>query len=171
MLPFGANRVLDCLPAFRQRRGQLAQQAGRRLAILSAALQDARDKRRVNLRRPRVRHCGHRLLERLGESIGVLTVGTARRQYIGACAQVADQRQLERARPCPQLTDGQGGDRLEGGQKTGEALRVEMAGTGANQLDRQRVDAGNAGEFVAGDCRQATKERWRQVAHDVASRR
>ena len=49
-----------------------------------------------------------------------------------------------------------------------QPLRVETAGAGSDQLERQRIDARQPGEFVGGDARQPPEERRRQIVMDVA---
>ena len=49
-----------------------------------------------------------------------------------------------------------------------QALRIESAGAGADQLERHRVNPRHAGELVGGDPRQPPEERRRQVVMDVA---
>ena len=90
------------------------------------------------------------------------------RQHVGARAQVLDERQLERARPRPQLAHRQRRDRLEGGDEPVQALRVETAGAAADQLEGQRIDARQSGEFVGRDPGQPPIERGRQIVADVA---
>ena len=49
--------------------------------------------------------------------------------------------------------------------------RWASIGTGANQLDRQRIDTGHAGELVGGNPRQSPVERRRQVVVNIFRRR
>ena len=101
------------------------------------ALQQPGDERRMHLRRPlagargRVssaaasRSACHAMRARLGE-------------HVAARAQVIDQRELQRARPRPQLAHRQRRDRLEGGDESLQPLRVEPAGA-ASRSARARA--------------------------------
>src|SRR5690606_7204209 len=79
-----------------------------------------------------------------------------------------EQRQLERARPCPELPDGQWRDRLERVDEAMESLRVEAARAVPYELPSHRVDPRKAGELVRGDGRQPTVERGWKIVSDVA---
>ena len=74
-------------------------------------------------------------------------------------------------RPRPELADRQRRDRLERRDEPLQALRIEAAGAAADQLERHRVDARQAGELVGRDPRQSRKNAGRQVVVDVAERR
>ena len=88
-----------------------------------------------------------------------------------SAAQVLDQRELQRARPRPELADRERRDRLERGDEALQPLRVEAAGAATDQLERQRVDARRPGELVGRDGRKPPEERRRQIVVDVARRR
>ena len=97
-------------------------------------------------------------------------MGAARRQDVGSRAQVLDQRELQRRRPRPQLAHRQRRDRLKCRDEPVQPLRIEPAGAAANQLERHRVNARQAGELVGGDPRQPPEERRRQIVVNVAQR-
>ena len=97
--------------------------------------------------------------------------GAARRDAVGPRAHVLDERQLQRARPRPELADGQGRHRLEGRDEAVQPLSVEPARAAPDQLEGQRVDARQPGELVRRDRRKAPKERGWQVVVDVAGGR
>ena len=79
----------------------------------------------------------------------------ARRQrLVGEAPQVLDQRQLQHARPRPQLADRQRRDALVAVEEHRELLAVEAAVAVADQLDRHRVDARVAGVLARGERRQ-----------------
>jgi hypothetical protein len=81
---------------------------------------------------------------------------------------VIEQRQLQCARPRPELADGERGDGLEGADEPLEPLRVEAARARPDQFERQGVNAGESGEFVGSDAGKPLEERGRQVVMDVA---
>jgi hypothetical protein len=164
---FGSNRVLDGAIAHGQRRVELAVQRSGRGAEFARALQQPGHERRVDVRRKRARR-ERPALQRTRQAIGMLAVRASFRQDVAAQAQVLDQRQLERARPRPQLADRERRDRLERGHEAVQPLRVQAAGAAPDQFERQGVDAGQPGEFIAGDHRQPPEEGRRQVVMDVA---
>ena len=134
------------------------------------SLQQADDERRVELVRPgaqalpdprATRRAGRRRADARGSSAST----------IRPRPQVVDQRQLEHARPRPQLAHRQRRDGLEGRDEPVQALRIETAGAVADELEGHRVDAWKAGELVGRDPRQALVERRRQIVADVACRR
>jgi hypothetical protein len=78
------------------------------------------------------------------------------------------QRQLQRARPGPELADRERGDGLEGADEALQPLRVEPARAGSDQLERQGVNAWESGELVGRDLRKPLEERRREIVMDVA---
>ena len=169
MLSFRADRVLDRLTARLQRGVELLVQAGGHRAEGARALEQPGDEGVVHLRRPRV-NPPNSGFDRLGQPVRGQPVAAARREGIAARAQVVEQRELERARPRPDLADRQRRDRLEGADETLQPLRVHSSRARSNELERQRVDAWKPGELVGSDAGQPPEEGRGQVVMDVARR-
>jgi hypothetical protein len=81
---------------------------------------------------------------------------------------MVEQRQLQRARPGPELADRERGDGLEGADEALQPLRVEPARAGSDQLERQGVNAWESGELVGRDLWKPLEERRREIVMDVA---
>ncbi len=81
--------------------------------------------------------------------------------------EVLDERELQHARPRPELADGERGDRLEGVQPAHELGAVEAAVAVADQLDRERVDAGVPRLLPRGELGQLAVVAAREVLADV----
>ena len=73
------------------------------------------------------------------------------RQHVASSTKVFDKRQLQHARPGPELAHRQRRDRLKGGDESRKTLRVEVARAGSNQLQRQGMNAGHAFELIGDD--------------------
>ncbi len=169
MSSFRPDCVLDGLADRSQRIVELVPELARRRAPLARALQHADDERRVQLLWPEPgrQRSG---IERAGQAVGVLTMGAADGENVGAGPQVLDQRKLEGARPGPQFADGQRSDRLKGGDEPVQPLCVEMSGTSPDQLEGHREHARLAGRLVGGDLWQLLVEGGRQIVMNVADR-
>ncbi len=74
-----------------------------------------------------------------------------RQQFLGQPAQVLDERQLQHARPRPQLADRQRRDALVAVQELDQLLAIEPAVAVADQLDGDRVDARVTGVLARGE--------------------
>ncbi len=155
-------------PRSRQRGVEVAPEPAGREALLAGMLQQADDEGRMHRFGPAAPVGAP--LRGIGDAIGDEAMFAAGRKDIGPGAQVVEQRQLERARPRPQLADGQRRDRLERRDEAVQALRVEPARAVTDELQRHRIHAGQAGELVGGHRRQPSIERGRQVVTDVARR-
>ena len=81
---------------------------------------------------------------------------------------MVEQRELEDARPCPELADRERRDRLEGADEPLQALRVESAGARSDQFERERVDAGKPGEIVGRNAGKPPEEAGWKIVMDVA---
>ena len=86
--------------------------------------------------------------------VGGAAGGARRQQLLGQAAQVFDERQLQHARPRPELADRQRRDALVAVQELDQLLAIEPAVAVANQLDRDRVDARLTGVLARGERRQ-----------------
>ena len=89
--------------------------------------------------------------------VGGAARGSCREQLFGQAAQVLDERQLQHARPCPQLADRQRRDALVAVQKLDELLATQAAVAVADQLDRDGVDARLTGVLTRGERRQCAR--------------
>ena len=89
-------------------------------------------------------------------------------ELVGSHAQVVEQRELQRAGPCPELAHRERRHRLEGADEPLQPLRIEPAAARSNQLERERVGARKPGELVGGDARKPFEKRRRQIVLDVA---
>ena len=161
-----SDRVFECLAARGQQRIQLAPQLPGLRFRLTRSLEEADDKGRRDVRRP------HALrLRRRRQAIGGAPMRPIGGEHVRAFAQVAHERQLEHARPRPQLAHRQGRDRLEGHDEAVETLGVETAGAVADQLRGHRVDPRLTGVLVRLHLRQTAVERGRKIVPDVPGRR
>ena len=100
----------------------------------------------------------------------VKAVGATRREDVGSRAQVVDEGQLQRGWPRPELTHRQRRDRLECRDESVQPLRVEATRTAPNQLERHRIDAGEAGELVGHDPGQPAEKCGWQIVMNVPKR-
>jgi hypothetical protein len=80
---------------------------------------------------------------------------------------VVAERELQHARPRPELADGEGGDRLEGVEPAAELGAVEAAVAVADELDGERVHAGVPRLVARGELGQLAVVAARQVLADV----
>ena len=71
--------------------------------------------------------------------------GARRQNLLREAAEVFDQRQLQHARPGPELADRQRGDALIAVEKLPELLRLQPAVAVTDELDGDGVNAGVAG--------------------------
>ena len=101
--------------------------------------------------------------------VGCAAGGAGREQFLGQPAQVLDQRQLQHARPRPQLADRQRRDPLVAVQELDQLLAIQTAVAVADQLDGDRVDAGVTGVLARGQRRQRARVRARQIPADVGN--
>ena len=99
--------------------------------------------------------------------IGGATRGARGQQLLRQPAQVLDQRELQHARPRPQLADRQRRDPLVAVQELDQLLAIETAVAVPDQFDRNRVDARLAAVLARGQRRQRARIGARQVPADV----
>jgi len=85
-------------------------------------------------------------------------------------AHVFHQRELQRARPCPELPHCQRRDGLESRDKSLEPLGIEPQTAQADHFARERVDSRLTCEFVGSHIRQPFEKRRRQITPHVARR-
>ena len=96
----------------------------------------------------------------------------ASQHLLGEPPQVLDERELQHARPGPQLADRQRRDASGScSRKRTQLVAVEAAVAVADQLDRQGVDARVAGVLARRELRQLAVVAARQVLADVADLR
>ncbi len=167
MLAFRANRVLDRLFPCGQRLVEPPMERRGRGAVRARALQQARHECVVRLFRPLVRalrlglECGRHPIRRL-------PVGPGSGEPVGSHAQVVEQRELERARPGPELPHRERRDRLKRADEPLQPLRFDSARARSDQLEGERIDARQARELLGRDAGQASEKGRRQVVVDVA---
>ena len=116
--------------------------------VLAHAMQELHDERVVRIFGDRERGGGRRRIEPRDIGIGGTAGGAANHDLVGQPAQVLDQRELQHARPRPQLTERERRDALVGIQELRELPKIEPAVAIAQQFHRDRVDAGVAGAFA-----------------------
>ena len=121
----------------------------------------------MDVRRPLVEGDG-RSFDGSGQPIRRESVRAAGCELVRSHAQVVEERELQRARPGPELAHREGRHRLEGADEPLKPLRFEPAGADSDQLERERVRAREPGELVGGDARQPLEERGREIVMDVA---
>ena len=139
----------------------------RRDAVLAHAMQQLHDERRSCERRERRRGPRRSPLEARDVGVGGAARAACRHDFVGQAAQVFDQRQLQHARPRPQLADRERRDALIAVEELRQLLPVEPAVAVAQQLDRDRVDARVAGLLARRQRRQLAVVAPRQVLADV----
>ena len=167
VLPFRPDRVLDRLSARGERRVQLLVQPRRDCAERARALKQTRDERVMDLLRPLVEALVYGF-DRRGQPIRCQAMDAGGGKRVASHAQMVEQRELQRARPGPELADRERGDGLEGADEALQPLRVEPARAGSDQLERQGVNAWESGELVGRDLRKPLEERRREIVLDVA---
>ena len=89
-------------------------------------------------------------------------------QLLGQAAQVLDQRELERARPRPQLADAERRDGLIGVDEPLQPLDVESRIAVAEEFHGHGVDACRAGVLAGGQLRKFAVIASREVVPDLA---
>ena len=169
VLSLGADRVFDRLAARRERAFELVVQSRRDGAEPPRALQQPRDEGVMRPGRPFAEWLGMRFGCR-GNAIGGAPMRACLRQHITARAQVLEQRELQHARPRPELAHRQRRHRLKGADEALQPLRVEPAGARPDQLEGKGMDARQPGVLVCGDARQTAEIGRREIALDVARR-
>ncbi len=112
-------------------------------AVLADALQQLHHERGVDLRRERRRAPVPRGVDSRDVVVGGAACLARLDGFLRQAAQVLDERQLEHARPGPQLADRERCDRLVAVQEAEQLLAVEAAVAVADQLDGHGVDAGS----------------------------
>ena len=167
VLAFRADGVLDRLSSRLQGLLELLVQPRGDRAVRARALQQARHERMMHLRRPRGSRARRRF-NAVRHAVRVQPVGAGGGQHVAARAQVIDQRQLQRAGPRPELAHRERRHRLERADESLEPLRIEPARARSDQLERERVDAGQPRELVGGDAGQASEKGGGEVVLDVA---
>jgi hypothetical protein len=100
--------------------------------------------------------------------VGGVPRGAGREQLLGKPPQVFDQRQLQHARPRPELADGQRRDALIAVQELGELVSIEPAVAVPHQLHGDGVDARLPGMLARRQRGQRAGVRARQVPADPA---
>ena len=163
------DRILHRLAAARQCLVQLAVQAGRDRAERAGAPQEVCDEGGVHFGRPLAKAVP-RGFDRRGQAVCRHAMHARLGQHVAAFAEVVDQRELQHARPRPQLANGQRRDRLEGTDEALEPLCVDPAGACPDQFDGERVDARQTGELIGRHAGQSPEERRRQIVLNVACR-
>ena len=135
-------------------------------AVLADAMQQLDDEGRVGAGRQRLDAA--RLVRARHVAVGGVPRGAGREQLFGEPAQVFDQRQLQHARPRPELADGQRRDALIAVQELDELLAIEPAVAVPDQLDGDGVDARLAGVLARRERGKRAGVRARQVPADAA---
>src|SRR5688500_9709735 len=135
MPSFGPDGILDGLPTRGERGVEFTAQRRGGCAVLPRALQQPRDEGWMNVlgktwpwHRPRLESAGH--------DIGAPLMRSTLRENVSTDAQVFEQRQLQRARPRPQLANRQRRHRLECRDEAVQPLRVQIPRAAADQLER-----------------------------------
>ena len=153
-------RIVSSAVVCRDARWSSTASANRRQphAVFADAMEQLHDERRR-----RARRAAPRLPPRSSALRHVAVGGAARgargQQFLGQAAQVLDERQLQHARPRPQLADRQRRDALVAVQELDQLLAIQPAVAVADQLDRDRVDAGLPGVLARGQRRQRARSR------------
>ena len=79
-------------------------------------------------------------------------------EHVRSGTQVIEERELQRARPGPELPHRERRHGLERRDESLQALRIEPARARANQFESERVNARKAGEFVGSHARKPFEE-------------
>jgi hypothetical protein len=166
VLPFRADGVLNRLPARGQRPLELTVQVRGDRPECPRALQQAGDERMMSLRRPRV-IAVRRRFDCRGQTLGGDAVRPGLGDDVAALAEMIEQRQLQHARPRPQLPHRQRRHRLKGADETLQPLRIEPAGARPDQLQGEGIDARLSRELIRDDERQTLEEGAGEVVLNV----
>ena len=166
-LEFAPNRLFGCRVS--QREVVVDGDANRRQAksVLADAMKELNDKCRIGSRRQRtgivvaVRSCH--------VGVGGTASGTSGQQFFGQPAQVFDERQLQHARPCPQLANRQRRDPLVTIQELDEVLPIETTVAVPDQFDGNRVDPSMSDMLTGGQRRERPRVRARQIPADIGN--
>ena len=139
--------------------------------VLAHALQQLHDEGGMDLRRQ-----GQRLTVAGRVDLRHVGVGRATRlprlaRLLRQAPQVLEERELQHARPGPQLADGQRRNGLEAVHEADELLAVQAAVAVPDQLHGHRVDAGVARQLARRELGQLAVVAARQVLADVADLR
>ena len=137
--------------------------------VFANAMQDLDDERRFVARRQRLE-----LLPIV--SPGHVPVcgaagGPGGQQLFGQPAQVFDERELQHARPRPELTNRQRHDLLVAVQELDQLLAIQAAVAMADQFDGDGIDASVSGVLASGQRRERARVRARQISTDVGNLR
>ena len=164
-LVLAPNRLLGC----RVPQGQVlvhGRPNGRQAEpVLADAMQELNDERRFVARRQRfevflVVGSRHVLIRGAAG-------GAGGEQLFGEPAQVFDERELQHARPGPELANRQRHDLLVTVQELEQLLAIEAAVAVADQFDGDGVDASVAGVLASGKRRERARVRAREISPDV----
>ena len=135
--------------------------------VFAGAVQHLHDVGVVRALGNRHRGVGRRGVEAQHVRVGGAAGGAADQDLVGQPAQVLDQRELEHARPRPQLADGQRRDALVTVEEVRELRQVEPAVAVAQQLHGHGVGARLAGVIARDERRQLPVVAQRQVLADL----
>jgi hypothetical protein len=130
-LPLGGEVLLESVADRREPR-----------PVLAHALEELHDERGVEHARQRGRRSLPGGVDPGHVGVGRATGRARGERVVREAPEVLDERELQHARPRPELTDGERGDRLEGVQPAHELGAIEPAVAVADELNRERVDAG-----------------------------
>ncbi len=157
MATLGRNCVFNRPALSRERVFDVAAQRRCALVVLRP-LQQPDDKGRVRIERPvgRPPRPGDEVAR---DPVGELTLREGRREDLGVRAHFLDEHELQRTRPCPELTHRQWRNRLERSQKPFHALGVEPRRAPADEFGRKGIHARLAGEFNRFDAWKTLEER------------
>ena len=140
---------------------------GQPRTVLTQPVQQLHDERRPGGGRERTAHRAVVMFQFGDQGIGGNTFQPRRRDRVGEAAQVLDQRQLEHARPGPELADRERRHALEAFDERGQLVPREPAVAVAQQLDGHRIDARLAHVFRRREARQFAVVGAGQVPADV----
>ena len=138
-------------------------------AVLADAVEQLHGERRLGIGRQR--SDAGRFVGAGDVVVGLAAGGAAGEQFLRQAAQVLDQRELEHARPRPQLADGQRRDALVAVEELRELLAIEAAVAVAHQLHGDRINARLAAMLARREGGQRARVGPRQVAADAADLR
>jgi hypothetical protein len=168
-LMLAADRVLGRGLARREVVVHRRAHGGQPQPVLAEAMEELDDERGLGAGRQRAD--APFLVRARDVGVGLLSRRASGEQFFGQPAQVLDQRELQHARPRPELADRQRRDPLVVVQEAGELLAIETAVAVPDELDRDRVDPRLARVLARGQRRQRPRVGAREVAPDAADLR
>ncbi len=170
-LVLAADRLLGGVTSLRHVRVEVAPEGGEARAVLPDPVEQLHDVRGVERAGQRRQGALPGRVDPRHVAVGRTPRRPGLQGLLREAPQVLDECELEHAGPGPELADGQGSDGLEPVEEAGQLLAVEAAVAVADELHRQCVDPGVAGQVAGGELGQLPVVAAREVLPDHADLR